>query len=118
MDSGAGPSVIDMGTLELLGLRNKITPCNENLVNASGHDMDIAGVVSINVQIRGTKRVRHEFKVLNAKTYTNVLLGRDFMKLFGTVTFDFVANRIRLGRIWINGVRVRDNEKVELLIEL
>ena len=81
MDSGAGPSVIDMGTLELLGLQNKITPCTENLVNASGHDMDIAGVVGIKVQIHGTKPVRHEFKVLNAKTYTNVLLAVSYTHL-------------------------------------
>ena len=104
MDSGAGCSVIDIGTLENIGLVENITPCDDHLVNASGEKMDIAGVVKIDVQIRGTKSVKHEFKVLNAKTYSNVLLGRDFMKLFGSVTFDFVSNKVRLGRIWMKWV--------------
>ena len=110
LDSGAGPSVIDMGIVEILGLQHQITTCEENLVNASGDPMDIAGVVMIQVKIRGAKAVEHEFKVLNSKTYSNVLLGRDFMKLFGTVTFDFVGNSVCLGRVWVNGVRVRKNE--------
>ena len=114
LDSGAGPSVIDMGTVEILGLQHKITDCEDNLVNASGDKMDIAGVVQIQVKIQGAKPVKHEFKVLNAKTYSNVLLGRDFMKLFGTVTFDFVGNSVRLGRIWLRGVRVKNKEKVRI----
>ena len=44
LDSGAEPSVIDMGTLEILGLQHSITDCKDNLVNASGDSMDIAGV--------------------------------------------------------------------------
>ena len=56
--------------------------------------MDIAGVVKIQVKLHRVKPVTHEFKVLNAKTYSNVLLGRDFMKLFGTVTFDFESNSV------------------------
>ena len=114
LDSGAGPSVIDMGIVEILGLQHQITMCEENLVNASGDPMDIAGVVMIQVKIRGAKSVKHEFKVLNSKTYSRVLLGRDFMKLFGTVTFDFVGNSVRLGRVWVNGVRVRNKEKVRV----
>ena len=117
MDSGAGCSVIDIGTLENIGLVENITSCDDHLVNASGDEMDIAGVVNINVQIQGTKSVKHEFKVLNAKTYSNVLLGRDFMKLFGSVTFDFISNKVRLGRVWINGVRIRYKEKVRVVAE-
>ena len=103
-----------MGTVEILGLQGEINDCEDNLVNASGDKMYIAGVVKIQVKIRGAKPVKHEFKVLNAKTYSNVLLGRDFMKLFGTVTFDFIGNSVRLGRIWLNGVRVKHKEKVQM----
>ena len=107
--------VIDIGTLEKVGLVQEITESNDRLVNASGEEMDIAGVVKIKVHIRGTKLVSHEFKVLNAKTYSNVLLGRDFMKLFGSVTFNFASNRVRLGRIWINGIRIVHKEKVRIV---
>lgn len=114
LDSGAGCSVIDIGTLENLGLCDKIVKSHDRLINASGKEMDIAGVVSINVEIKGTKPVIHDFKVLNAKTYSNVLLGRDFMKLFGSVTFNFAENKVHLGRTWINGVQIRHKEKVRL----
>ena len=114
MDSEAGCSVIDMGALETLRLKQLIKPCTDQLVNASGHEMDIAGVVDIEVKLRGTKMFKHEFKVLNTKTYSNVLIGRDFMKLFGTVTFNFLANKVRLGKVWINGVRIQHKEKVRL----
>ena len=103
-----------MGIVEILGLQHQITACEDNLVNASGDKMDIAGVVDIQVKIQGAKPVKHEFKVLNAKTYSNVLLGRDFMRLFGTVTFDFVGNSVRLGRIWLKGVRVKNKQKVRI----
>ena len=114
LDSGAGPSVIDMGTLEILGLCGTVSECEDNLVNASGDSMDIAGVVKLSVKLPQIKPVTHEFKVLNSKTYSNVLLGRDFMKPFGTVTFDFVENSVRLGRTWLKGVRVRSKEKVRV----
>ena len=44
MDSGAGCSVIDIGTLENIGLVENITSCDDHLVNASGDEMDIAGL--------------------------------------------------------------------------
>ena len=74
--------------------------------------MDIAGVVKIQVKSKDLKSVAHEFRVLNTKTYSNVLLSRDFMKRFGTLTFDFEKKRVHLGRVWLNGVRVRNKEKV------
>ena len=112
LDSGAGCSVIDIGTLKELGIQNNIVPSADHLVNASGERMDIAGVVNIRLQLRGLKTINHEFKVLNAKTFSNVLLGRDFMKLFSKVTFDFEKNRVRLGRMWIKGAHIKFKEKV------
>ena len=77
LDSGAGPSVIDMGIVEILGLQHQITTCEENLVNASGDQMDIAGVVMIQVKTCDAKSVKHKFKVLYSKMYSNVFLCRN-----------------------------------------
>ena len=115
LDSGAGCSVMDIGTLGELGLQDNIVPCSDHLVNASGERMDIAGVVNVRLQLHGIKAIKHEFKVLNAKTFSNVLLGRDFMKLFGKVTFDFDNNQVRLGRTWIKSAHVKFKEKVRLI---
>ena len=68
LDSGAGCSVIDLGTLKEIGFEKHVVPTDCHLVNASGVKMDIAGVVHLTVGINGVKPVAHEFKVLNAKT--------------------------------------------------
>ena len=77
--------------------------------------MDIAGITNIELRLQGMRPKVHEFKVLNAKTFSNVLLGRDFMKLFGKVTFDFNANKVCLGRAWVKGVHLKYSEKVRLV---
>ena len=41
--------------------------------------------------------------MLDTNSYSNVIPGRDFMKTFGSVKFDFVKNRVRLGKTWLNG---------------
>ena len=116
LDSGAGCSILDVATLQKLGLEDKLVKSDyHRLVNASGENMDIIGVVNVNVQIdRGVKPVKHEFKVLNTNWYRTVLIGRDFLKLFGTVKFDFANNKIQLGKTWIKGVNLDREEKVRL----
>ena len=114
LDSGAGCSVIDSGSLEEIGLKGKLHGCTTRLVNASGENMDIIGSVNIQVTINGLNPVVQEFKVLNNSSYNNILLGRDFMKLFGSVEFDFASNKVRLGAKTINCVGITANEKVRL----
>ena len=46
----------------------------------------------------------HVFQVLDSVTYTNILLGRDFIKKFGAVRFDFSSNIIELGTLAIKGL--------------
>ena len=50
MDTGAGPSLIDYGSLEHINLQHKIRKLRDDddgIINASGHEMDILGVVDI-----------------------------------------------------------------------
>ena len=108
--SGAGCSVIDIGSLEY------IVRTQTNLRNASGDSMDVLGCVEINVKIRNIKQIiNHEFKVTNSKTYRNILLGRDFMKLFKTVKFDLGGNKIQLGDTWLTGIDIKSDENVRLV---
>ena len=60
MDTGAGCSVIDYGSLEHIGLENEIKALDEDadgLINASRDDMDIVGVVDIPVVMQSKKKV-------------------------------------------------------------
>ena len=109
LDTGAGVSLIDLGSLEFIGLQDKIEDRredDEDLVNASGRAMDIVGVVNIPVVIR-RKTVVQEFKVLNSKSYPIILLGQDFMQPFNTVKFDFVKQKAQLRRMLLNCLHAR-----------
>lgn len=100
MDTGSGCSIIDLGTLQRIGLDNCIDKRSpKSLINASGDTMNILGSVKIDVTIAGSQPRNHVFQVLDSLTYSNVLLGRDFMRLFGSVQFDFARNRIQLGTV-------------------
>ena len=118
MDTGAGCSVIDYGSLEHVGLEKEIKAQDDDadeLINASGDEMDIVGVVDIPVVIQSKKKVMQEFKVLNSKSHSIVLLGRDYMSKFGAVEFDFTKKKVKLGDTLINCIRfgdVRENVRV------
>ena len=60
--------------------------------------MKILGSVFISVTIPGSQPREQVFQVLDSATYSNILLGRDFMRQFGTVRFNFIENRIELGK--------------------
>ena len=88
IDSGARCSVIDLGSLSAIGMDKAIKNTEKRLFNASGNKMDILGVVDIEVKSDKISPIVQEFKVLNTRTYSNILLGRDFMQQFGQVKFD------------------------------
>ena len=113
MDTGAGCCVIDYKSLEYVGLHGKIQKCDNHLINASGKEMDIIGVVGIPVVIDNNKAIQQEFKVLNSN-YAIILMGRDFMKQLATVKFDFKKGKVQLCKWWINCVNVKSSEKVRL----
>ena len=98
IDSGGGKSLIDLGTLELLNIpATDVTPLadGEQLTDASDNEMNILGTVAINVEMLGYgKTIRHEFPVLNKRTYKNVVLGLDFMARFEKVSFDFKSGEV------------------------
>jgi len=55
--------------------------------------MDIMGSVNISLDMPDTATL-HNFRVLNSKTYHNVLLGRDFLAKLDKLEFDFSTNRV------------------------
>ena len=91
MDSGAGCCVIDHGSLENLGLQaDHIRKFNNRLLNASGHGVDILGIVNIYVKVpKFEDLILQEFKVFNSSVWPKVLVGRDLMTRSDTVKFDF-----------------------------
>ena len=115
LDSGAGVSIIDERSLKRLKGSATRSNLDENLIDASGNKMDIVGKVCIKVLIKGSRQpVLHEFRVVNTNMCTNILLGRDFLKRFGSVTFDFETNRVKLGKMWFSGLELTTPQRVRL----
>eukprot|EP00794_Sanderia_malayensis_P000982 gene982-296_t len=115
LDSGAGVSIIDSESLKLLNITEQIIPTSDNLIDASGNRMDISGKVTLNVLIKGTSHTKpQEFHVVKTNRATNILLGRDFMEKFGSMTLDFKHNKVQLGNTWLSGLRINKPQKVRV----
>ena len=55
-------------------------------------------------------------KILNSKSYRNVILGRDFLSKFSNVQFDFKKQRVKLGYYWHSCMKL-NQPSVVLLAE-
>ena len=99
---------MDLGTFEMLGVGGEIRDieqCDDVLRDASDNQMDILGIAKILVHVCGSgKRFYHNFRILNQRSYQNVIMGRDLMRKFKTVTFDFENDAIHLDGRTIKGV--------------
>ena len=107
LDSGAGASLATKGALDNAGMQ--LRPADKTLVDASGNNIRLLGMINIPVEVFGDDNRRI---VKNVTFYVSdsdancVLLGRNFMKAFGKVCFDFDANKVQLGDIWCTGLKM------------
>ena len=66
LDSGAGVSIIDENYLKQIDSSAVISKVTDNLVNASGHKMNILGRVKLKVFIKGsTTPLFQDFRVIS-----------------------------------------------------
>ena len=72
--------------------------------------MKIIRSVTINVTLTGSQPRDQTFQVLDSITYSNILLGRDFMKTFGSIRFDFTGIFIELGTLSISGLATTEKQ--------
>ena len=92
---------MDKRTADELGILMKLCPVQgrSRKVYGVGGEVDVAGTVTVSVDV-GKANVRdHVLKVINC-TETVVILGRDFLSTFPSVEFDWERGRIRLGSNW------------------
>ena len=112
-DNRASCSLIDLGSLQTLGLDAKIAPSDHHLIDASGRDMNIMGSIVVWITFGGFL-FQQNLKVLNAQTCKHVLLGRDFLSTFDTIQFDMARNKIKLGTEWFVCVSSKGREPVRV----
>ena len=121
LDSGAGRSVMDIGTLEEIAPDVNILPDKLDLCDASGNKMDVLGCCILSLTIPKLNRtVQHKFAILNVRSFKTLLLGRDFFEKMGPVTIDVGNNRIKIQGQWLKGdepkQRVRVNTRGKLTL--
>ena len=100
IDSGAGPSVIDKGSLLKLKLLRTIKRAKNSHVQGVGNaHAPIFGHANLSVTLADGRAVPCEFTVLDTYDET-ILLGRSFLCKFSSLEFDWDGRRIRLGDSW------------------
>ncbi len=75
--------------------------------------MNVIGVVDIRITAPGIN-ITQSMKVIDCKTYKNVILGRDFLANFNTVAFNFANNSVLLGSKNVPCVHLIGTETVRL----
>lgn len=99
LDSGAGPSVLDLGTVHKLGLESQINKCPSRVYGIAKKPVKVIGNILLWVDLGDDQKLEQSFGVLQ-ETATIRILGREFLKKFGSTEFDWDTQRIRLGSIW------------------
>ena len=99
VDSGAGPSVIDIGTVCALGLERVMKINFGFLYGISREPVHVVGNLDLTVDLGDKQVLEHTFEVLK-DTGTICILGRDLLKKLGTTEFDWQSRQVRLGTTW------------------
>ena len=99
LDSGAGPSVIDIGTIRELGLERQIHRRSGKVYGVGQRPVHLLGNITLEVDVGDEQVVRHTFGLLQDLNQTRIL-GRDWLRKFGSTEFDWDTQRVRLGPIW------------------
>ena len=111
VDSGAGCSLVTKGIIEMLK-PVKLTSPDRLLRDASQNAIKLIGKTRLPIRIIGSKGElinTVDFYVSNSENTNCVLLGRNFIKKFGSTEFNFESNRIKLGHIWCNGLEIKES---------
>ena len=92
LDSGAGPSVIDLGTVRYLGLERPLNRRTGTVYGVGQNPVQLIRNIALDVEGED-QLVRHSFGVL-ADTNKTRILGRDLLSKFGPTEFDWNTHRV------------------------
>ena len=96
LDTGAKVNVMDTQTMEELGLDRVLSPDVGQIYGVGGTPINVIGTVEIPIELGGQEVRGVRVHVLEGEDQA-LLLGRQFLKLFGRVTFDWQMGTITLG---------------------
>ena len=100
LDTRAKPSVMDYNTARQLELIGNMVPAPSKVYGLCDNPVRVLGYIDGPIRIGHLDPVIERFYILDSEEPL-VLLGRHFMELHGSITFDWSNRRIRIGKAWI-----------------
>ena len=100
LDTGAKPSVMDYNTATQLELIGDMVPAPSKVYGLCDNPVRVLGYIDGPIRIGHLDPVIERFYILDSEEPL-VLLGRHFMELHGSITFDWSNRRIHIGKAWI-----------------
>ena len=101
LDSGAGPSVVDLQTVRNLGLETRMHNITSKIFGLAQEPINVVGRLEVLLDLGNDQTVQHSFEVLNGVQNT-CILGRDLLSKFGALEFDWLNHQVRVGDVWKN----------------
>ena len=97
LDTGARISVMDMKSMNRLGLQHKLVATGGQVYGICNSPVSVIGYVEAQINVSGDKNPVERIQVLRGDEQT-LLLGRQFMQKFDRVVFDWNSGVVELGR--------------------
>ena len=99
VDSGAGPSVIDLETVRDLGLETEVISKTGKIFGLAKEPVEVVGTLRLTLDLGNGQILDHSFEVLTGAQNT-CILGRDLLARFGVTEFNWQSHRVRIGDVW------------------
>ena len=98
LDTGAKVNVVDRQTVEYIGLGQFIKPEIGRVYGVCRTPVSVVGSIEIPIEVNGEKAEKTHVQVLDGEEQA-LLLGRQFLRRFGRVEFDWDKGTITLGKV-------------------
>ena len=99
LDTGASPCVIDKATAEALGLNREIVRGRSRVYGLCSNPVEVLGHAMARIQVGTLEPMTQKVHILDNEEPT-ILLGRQFMRRLGPISFDFLRGKIMVGGVW------------------
>ena len=99
VDSGAGPSVIDIETVRDLGLEAELVNKTGKIFGLAKEPVEVIGTLKLTLDLGNGQILDHQFEVLTG-AQSMCILGRDILTRFGVTEFNWQNHKVRIGEVW------------------
>ena len=98
LDTGATPCILDKVTADNLGLSRTMIR-RRSKVYGVNNPVPVLGYAQASISVGSHEPVIQKVQVLDSEEPT-ILLGRQLMRQLGTISFDLLNGRIKIGNTW------------------